>query len=304
MSGISRILLVFAAVVMLFSCTMEKRQYRSGYYISFRHEVKNTHVENMNAGLSASTDTNEKYILLAEKKITKAGQPMLLLPEPEKKRGLPKSKHPRKHFADKPIVQKKLPEENTLQPLSPDDEPVKKDAKQLLIGAIGAFLISLVYGFAIIKGIVGLANIAFILIPFAIIGLWIFALLLHNKYAEEEPYNSSGKRRERVYSQRLAFLLAGFLGIFGSHRFYLGYIKVGLFEMFTLGGFLVMYFIDMIRIKSGKLKPLEGVYSKAESSYSHEKRSKVSNKTMKVVRLALLISILALLAFLGFAIFA
>lgn len=66
---------------------------------------------------------------------------------------------------------------------------------------------------------------------------------------------SSGDR-----SQLLAILLAFFLGLLGIHRFYLGYMGIGLIQLLTLGGLGIWAFIDLIRIIIGDLEPKNGRY--------------------------------------------
>ena len=59
-----------------------------------------------------------------------------------------------------------------------------------------------------------------------------------------------------------ALLLAIFLGWLGIHRFYLGYVGVGIIQLLTMGGFLVWWIIDIINLSRGTLKPKKGDYSK------------------------------------------
>ena len=49
-------------------------------------------------------------------------------------------------------------------------------------------------------------------------------------------------------------LLAGFLGTFGVHRFYIGKVGTGLAMLFTLGGLGIWAFIDFILAAAGSLK--------------------------------------------------
>lgn len=61
-------------------------------------------------------------------------------------------------------------------------------------------------------------------------------------------------------SQLVAFLLCFFLGLLGVHRFYLGYVGIGLIQLFTLGGFGIWALIDLFLIAFGVLKPKNGDY--------------------------------------------
>jgi hypothetical protein len=64
-------------------------------------------------------------------------------------------------------------------------------------------------------------------------------------------------------SQLIAALLCFFLGGLGIHRFYLGYIAIGILQILTAGGFFgIWVFIDFIRILLGTLKPKHGKYAK------------------------------------------
>jgi DNA polymerase III gamma/tau subunit len=53
----------------------------------------------------------------------------------------------------------------------------------------------------------------------------------------------------------VAFILCLFLGVFGIHRFYLGYPLIGVLQILTLGGFGIWILIDLIRIITGDLGP-------------------------------------------------
>lgn len=74
-----------------------------------------------------------------------------------------------------------------------------------------------------------------------------------NKYVPDE-----GKSGDK--SQLVAFLLCFFFGLLGIHRFYLGYVGIGLLELFTLGCFGILTLIDLFLIAFGVLKPKNGNY--------------------------------------------
>lgn len=59
-------------------------------------------------------------------------------------------------------------------------------------------------------------------------------------------------------SQLIALLLVILIGSLGIHRFYLGYIGIGIIQLLTLGGCGIWALIDMIRIITGDLKPKDG----------------------------------------------
>ena len=60
--------------------------------------------------------------------------------------------------------------------------------------------------------------------------------------------------------QLIALILVLLAGIIGIHRFYLGYIGIGIIQILTLGGCGIWTLIDMIRIITGDLQPKNGVY--------------------------------------------
>ena len=62
-------------------------------------------------------------------------------------------------------------------------------------------------------------------------------------------------------SQLIALILAILVGVLGIHRFYLGYIGIGIIQLLTLGGFGIWALIDLIMIAVGKLKPKGGEYA-------------------------------------------
>jgi len=56
----------------------------------------------------------------------------------------------------------------------------------------------------------------------------------------------------------MAFILLIFFGCIGAHNFYVGKTAKGIFYMFTLGGFIIGYLIDGIKIVRNTFKDKEG----------------------------------------------
>ena len=75
-----------------------------------------------------------------------------------------------------------------------------------------------------------------------------------NKKVNKKNANGGGK------SQLVALLLCIFIGALGIHRFYLGYIGIGVIQLLTLGCCGIWSLIDLIRIITGDLKPKDGDY--------------------------------------------
>jgi TM2 domain-containing membrane protein YozV len=48
-----------------------------------------------------------------------------------------------------------------------------------------------------------------------------------------------------------AFLLCFFVGYLGIHRFYVGKIGTGIFQLLTLGGLFIWAFVDLIMLACG-----------------------------------------------------
>ena len=76
-----------------------------------------------------------------------------------------------------------------------------------------------------------------------------------NKKANKKSATDGGGK-----SQLVALLLCIFIGALGIHRFYLGYIGIGVIQLLTLGGCGVWALIDLIMIITGDLKPKGGDY--------------------------------------------
>lgn len=61
------------------------------------------------------------------------------------------------------------------------------------------------------------------------------------------------------HSKPVAVLLGLTLGMFGIHRFYLGYVGIGLAMFFTFGGLLMWSITDSLRILFGHVPDSEGL---------------------------------------------
>ena len=59
-------------------------------------------------------------------------------------------------------------------------------------------------------------------------------------------------------SKLTAILLYLFLGSLGIHRFYLGYILIGVMQLLTFGGLIIWAIVDLIMLIIGSLKDSEG----------------------------------------------
>ena len=59
-------------------------------------------------------------------------------------------------------------------------------------------------------------------------------------------------------SYTVTLLLSFFLGGFGIHRFYTGYIGLGILQLITLGGCGIWALIDFIRICLNNCKSADG----------------------------------------------
>jgi len=61
---------------------------------------------------------------------------------------------------------------------------------------------------------------------------------------------------QKDYLKTIAFCV--FFGLFGIHRLYTGYKRIGFFQMFTLGGCFVWWFIDLMAICFNRYKDKYG----------------------------------------------
>jgi len=77
--------------------------------------------------------------------------------------------------------------------------------------------------------------------------------------ADDDEEESDAEERLSPHSKPVAFLLALTLGMFGIHRFYLGYVGIGLAMFFTFGGLLIWSITDALRILFGHVTDSEGL---------------------------------------------
>lgn len=56
----------------------------------------------------------------------------------------------------------------------------------------------------------------------------------------------------------IAFILNWFLGVFGAHRFYTGYIGIGIAQLLTLGGCGIWALVDLICMGFNNYKDANG----------------------------------------------
>ncbi len=77
--------------------------------------------------------------------------------------------------------------------------------------------------------------------------------------APAEPTGESVAEGEQSNKSKIvAGLLGIFLGAYGVHRFYLGYTRMGLIMLFTLGGCGIWSLIDAIMVLLGKVPDVHG----------------------------------------------
>jgi TM2 domain-containing membrane protein YozV len=71
----------------------------------------------------------------------------------------------------------------------------------------------------------------------------------------------AGEEKKEVSKKNrlIALLLCFFAGWGGGHRFYVNKIGTGLLMLFTMGGFGMWYFLDLVMIASGVFKDKENL---------------------------------------------
>jgi TM2 domain-containing membrane protein YozV len=80
------------------------------------------------------------------------------------------------------------------------------------------------------------------------------------KRLKEKKQKLREEEEEKGKSQLVALLLCIFLGGLGIHRFYLGYVGIGIIQLLTAGCCGIWWLIDFIRIATGDLKPKDAEY--------------------------------------------
>ncbi len=68
--------------------------------------------------------------------------------------------------------------------------------------------------------------------------------------------NTSGSGENKSWI--VTVLLCFFAGAFGVHRFYTGYIGIGVAQLLTLGGCGIWTFVDFIMLLCGSFKDASG----------------------------------------------
>ena len=81
-------------------------------------------------------------------------------------------------------------------------------------------------------------------------------------------------------SRTVALLLAGFLGVFGAHRFYVGKTGTAVVQLVTLGGLGIWWLIDLIMIGAGAFRDSEG---RLVSSWEPESEQLVTSGTAAAI---------------------
>jgi len=78
------------------------------------------------------------------------------------------------------------------------------------------------------------------------------------KIAQKKAKKANIGNEAGAKKQLVAFLLCFFLGVIGVHRFYMGYIGIGIAQILTLGGCGIWTLVDFIRIIMNDLPAKDG----------------------------------------------
>lgn len=289
------LILALALFALFTSCRMEKRLYTGGYYISSARKDKAT------TPPAETVKTREEKVKSASA-ATNSDVP-LITASAEKQ-------SPDIVSVVIPVIGETLSqnssngeETTTATPNQARRSQGEKKSRYFLVASVLTFIASLFFGYFLVAGVPAVAYTIFIFTIFGIIGLWIYGLILKQEIAQEGDSGVQDKkdRESQYYSQTQAMRLAQFLGIFGAHRFYLGYFWMGILELFTLGGFFILAISDYFRIKSSKLRPKEGVYDNSWQKVA--KKNKMETAADKLLRYGLWVSVLAALVLFAFVIF-
>ena len=87
-------------------------------------------------------------------------------------------------------------------------------------------------------------------------------------------------------SRTTAILLCFFLGIFGIHRFYLGYTLIGIIQLLTGGGFFAWALVDFLRLITGSLGPEGSVWKEEAEKAAQEAAEKAAKEAEKAAKAA------------------
>jgi len=81
-------------------------------------------------------------------------------------------------------------------------------------------------------------------------------------------------------SRTVTLILAGFLGVFGAHRFYVGKTQTAVLQLITLGGLGLWWLADLIMIGAGAFRDSEG---RLVSSWEPESEHLVTSGTAAAI---------------------
>ncbi len=91
---------------------------------------------------------------------------------------------------------------------------------------------------------------------------WTVERIIKEKRAEEiqTGLQQSEKGTALVSDKKrlLTIILCAAFGIFGAHRFYVGKIRSGYFQLFTVGGIVVWFLVDFFIVLFGEFTDSEG----------------------------------------------